>query len=241
MYNQMNSLLKDIPGEPIHEPNQNNAFVKQFESEIDDKSVTYGCYIVINFETLDEGSRKLTTNFRISDKAQALPMEKENYDDNSLFRIIPPCQYEMQDNIRNIISSGFLPEHVNVDYENFRSELETNLSLQDKTMGQEIKYGSKFQLYQHSSKRYLSIKPADDDIVINAFQNGYTDSLCFQICFSEYPSEFTHFTFEECCLFQKRNQTGIKDNHYLYLVSHYGYNTLYAYNVDKQPFMTKRK
>ena len=166
-------------------------------------------------------------------------MEKENYDDNSLFRIIPPCQYEMQDNIRNIISSGFLPDNVNVDYENFKSELETNLTLQNKNMGQEIRYGAKFQLYQHSSKRYLSIKPADDDTVINAFENGYTDSLCYQPCFSEYPSEFTHFTFEECCLFQKRKQTSIKDNHYLYLVSQHGYHSLYAFNVEKQLFMTE--
>lgn len=155
-------------------------------------------YVVINFEKRNENQRKLTTKYRISNQAIVSEMPEDLYDDNCVFRVIPSCQHEMQNNIKSIVDKEVLPENVDVDYENFISELESNLEIQKKLMGSELKYGTKFQLYQHSSKRFLCIKPADNHTVTNVFENNYTDSACFQFCFTEYPSSYTHFTFDEC-------------------------------------------
>ena len=103
----------------------------------------------------------------------------------------------MLEQIRNIIYENEIPDNVEVDFENFMSEMQANVDVQDKLMGRPVKYGSRFQLVQQSSKRFLSIRPAETDIVLQAFKNGYTDTQCYELCFSEYPTTFTHFLFEE--------------------------------------------
>ena len=199
----------------------------------------YGSYIVINIEIeQDIISRKITTNYRISPKPYAVKMEDDDFDANWVFRIIPAARHEMMEQIKHIIDENEIPDNVEVDFENFISEMQANVDVQNKLMGKPVKYGSRFQLVQQSSKRFLSIRPAETDIVLQTFKNGYTDTQCFELWFSEYPTTFTHFMFEEWSLFQTEGEAIVKDNHFMYLCALFDSDMLYLYN-EKYLFMTQ--
>lgn len=72
-----------------------------------------------------------------------------------MFRIIPPAQFALLNKMRKIVEEENIPENVNVDFENFMSEMQANVDLQEDFMGEQVKYGAKFQLVQESSKRFL--------------------------------------------------------------------------------------
>lgn len=103
----------------------------------------------------------------------------------------------MQSKMIGIVEDENIPINVAIDYENFMSEMTANVDLQDDFMGKPVKYGSKFQLVQESSKRFVTILEASNKEVKHIFDEGYIDSYCFKFGFSEYPSSFTHFSFAE--------------------------------------------
>jgi hypothetical protein len=119
------------------------------------------------------------------------------------------------------------------------SEMEANVDLQDDFMGKPIKYGSKFQLVQESSKRFLCIHEAKSSDVKKIFNDRYIDSYCFYFGFSEYPSRHTHFSFTECSNFQRDGTATVKDDHFFYLSSIHNNKNLFAYSVKKFLLMTQ--
>ena len=128
----------------------------------------------------------------------------------------------MTSEMRGIVDGENIPANVEIFYENFMSEMEANVDLQDDVMGKPIKYGSKFQLVQESSKRFVCIHEATNDQVKKIFKDeGYIDSYCFTFGFDEYPSSRTHFSFKECSSFQREGPGTVKDDHFLYLTTIY--------------------
>ena len=59
-----------------------NFLSKLAESEQNHGDLSYGSYIVLNLENENQDPRKFSTKFRISDKVQAIKMDKEDYDPN---------------------------------------------------------------------------------------------------------------------------------------------------------------
>lgn len=82
-------------------------------------------------------------------------MNPDEYDINSMFRVLPSVQHTMQAKILNIIEERAIPPSIHVDYGNYLSEIDSNLSYQNSKLGSDVKYGESFQLYQNSTKRYL--------------------------------------------------------------------------------------
>ena len=80
-----------------------------------------------------------------------------------MFRVLPSVEHTMQDKILSIIDGLIIPETIRIDYENFISEIDSNLAYQKSMMGTEVKYGDSFQLYQNSTKKFLQIKGYDID------------------------------------------------------------------------------
>jgi hypothetical protein len=190
----------------------------------------YGDYIVLDIVGNKDYPRRITTNYRISTVVNAVIPKQNDYDSNCVFRIIPEAQYEMLKKVKNVINSNKIPDNFDVDYGNFISELQANVDIQNKVMGNSIRYGAKFQLIQESSKRFLSTKPADISSVMNCFKSGYIDNECFEFCFSEHPTSFTHFKFQECSSFQKEGEAKIRESHYIYLYNEYQEQRLYLCN-----------
>jgi hypothetical protein len=158
----------------------NDLMFKLENKEQDDTELTYGSFIVLNIFDKKGEPRKLTTDYRIASGVQAIKMADKDYDANSVFRVIPGTQFEMLNKVRSDIKKNEIPSNFDIDYLNFMSELQTNVEVQNKLMGEPVGYGSKFQLIQESSKRFLSIKPADIMIVKECFSSGYIDSDCFE-------------------------------------------------------------
>jgi hypothetical protein len=55
---------------------------KLVENENNHGELTFGSYIILNIENNGEENRKLSTKFRISDRAQAIKLKKGDYDSN---------------------------------------------------------------------------------------------------------------------------------------------------------------
>lgn len=145
----------------------------------------------------------------------------------------------MMSKMRKVVEEENIPINIDIDYENFMSEMEANVDLQYDFMGKPLKYGGKFQLVQESSKRFLSIHESKNSAVKQIFNDRYIDSYCFYFGFSEYPSRFTHFFIKECSNFQREGSGTVKDDHYFYLCAIYNSKTLYAYSVRKYLIMTQ--
>jgi hypothetical protein len=216
-----------------------NFLTKIAQTELNHGDLTYGSYIILNIENDGKSNRKLCSKFRISDKLQAIKMDKEDYDLNCVFRIIPQAQTTMQTKMLKLLETDKIVPSVDIDYENFMSEMEANIDLQDEVMGKPVKYDAKFQLIQESSKRFLSINESNSYAVKNIFPNGYTDSYCFYFGFSEYPSKQTHFNFKECCTYQREGAGTVKDDHFFYLCTLYNNKSLYTYSDEKYLVMTQ--
>lgn len=170
--NAVTSLQKE------RDKNSNVNFLSKLaETENNHGELLYGSYIVLNVQNEGENPRKITTKFRISDRITTFEMDREDYDPNCVFRIIPSAQYAMQTRMRDIIDDESIPEKVDIDFENFMSEMEANVDLQEDFMGKPIKYGGKFQLVQESSKRFVSIREASTKDVKRVFTEGYIDSF----------------------------------------------------------------
>lgn len=116
----------------------------------------YGSSITLNLIDENEGcERKLNTKLRISDTINATKMESDDYNINCLFKIIPASQHLMQDKILDIIETDDIPGNIEIEYENFISEVESNSAAYQLSSGNSVRFEDTFQLYQDSSKRYL--------------------------------------------------------------------------------------
>ena len=88
--------------------------------------------------------RKLTTKLRISDKCIADVMEESEYNINCLFRVLPSSQYVMQNKILSIVEEDTVPENIDVEFENFTSEVESNSTNFEISLGKSVKYEQTF-------------------------------------------------------------------------------------------------
>ena len=61
----------------------------------------------------------------------------------------------MQDKILDIIETDDTSSNIEIEYENFISEVEANSAAYELSLGNPIRFEDTFQLYQDSSKRYL--------------------------------------------------------------------------------------
>jgi hypothetical protein len=82
----------------------------------------------------------------------------------------------MQDKIIDIIGQDKIPDTIEVEYENFVSEMETNSSTFKMSSGKEVRYEDTFQLYQDSSKRFLCYHHCMVDDIKEVFGAKYSDS-----------------------------------------------------------------
>ena len=119
------------------------------------QNLTYGSSVFLAIESGPE-QKKLSTKLRVSDKVNAEEMEKDQYNINCIFRIVPSCQHIMQDKILDIVDDDKLPLTIEIEYENFISEMESNTASYKLNYGKSVKFEDTFQLYQDSSKRFLS-------------------------------------------------------------------------------------
>lgn len=104
----------------------------------------------------EQAEKKLTTKLRVSDKVIADGgMGKDQYNVNCLFRIIPSSQHTMQDKIVDIVDDDTVPKSIDIEYENFVSEMSSNTNTYNLKFGKSVRFEDTFQLYQDSSKRFL--------------------------------------------------------------------------------------
>ena len=73
--------------------------------------------------------RKLTTKLRISEKWLADVMEESEYNINCLFKVLPSAQFNMQDKILTYIEEDQIPMNIDVEFENFSSEVISNSTI----------------------------------------------------------------------------------------------------------------
>jgi hypothetical protein len=119
------------------------------------ENLKYGSIILLVLDA-GETEKKLTTKLRVSDKVMADDeMGKDQYNVNCLFRIIPSSQYTMQDKIIDIVEEDTVPASINIEYENFISEINSNTNTYNLKFGKSVRFEDRFQLYQDSSKRFL--------------------------------------------------------------------------------------
>jgi hypothetical protein len=78
--------------------------------------------------------------------------------------------------IQKAVTEDNIPIKIDIDYENFITEMQANVDLQEDFMGRQVKYGSKFQLVQESSKRFLCIFESKRETVKNIFGDRFIDS-----------------------------------------------------------------
>jgi len=123
----------------------------------------------------------------------------------------------MQDKILGIIEEGTIPANIEIEYENFISEMDSNSTNYDQHYGKSVKFEDSFQLYQDSSKRFLSFDNCKVEEISRMFNNQYSDSQCYFLGFTEYPADNTHFSFETVASYQQEEDGCIKKHHYVYL------------------------
>ena len=201
----------------------NKLFFGSKESEQDVKSyenLIYGAQIILNIKVPERNElRKLTTKLRISDKCIADVMEESEYNINCLFRVLPSSQYVMQNKILSIVEEDTVPENIDVEFENFTSEVESNSTNYEISLGKSVKYEQTFQLYQDSSKRYLAFFSRNVDDIERVYSNKFSGDECYYLGFSEYPGYNTHFKFETVASYQSEIDGYIKRDHYVYLTA----------------------
>lgn len=179
------------------------------------ENLKYGSSITLNF--VGENDIKLATKLRISDKVSYIQMPSDEYNINCLFRVLPSSQHTMQNKILSIIDNQADLDNLEIDYENFTSEIDSNTNAYNQIYGNSIRYDDTIQLYQDSSKRFLCFNSCRADEIKLAFSNKYSDSECFYLGLSEYPSDNTRFSFETIAAYQQVEDGYIKKHHFLYL------------------------
>ena len=165
--------------------------------------------------------RKLSTKLRISEKCIAEVMGESEYNINCLFKVIPSSQFIMQDKILTYIEEDQVPMNIDVEFENFSSEVISNSTNLGIMIGKSVKYEETFQLYQESSKRFLAFFSRSVDNIEKIFANNlFSGDECYYLGFSEYPGSNTHFKFETVASYQSEIDGFIKRDHSVYLTAY---------------------
>ena len=183
--------------------------------------------------------RKLSTKLRISDKLIADLMDENEYNINCLFRVLPSSQYVMQNKILNIVEDDTIPENIQVEFENFTSEVYSNSTNYELSLGKSVKYEETFQLYQDSSKRYLAFYSRSVDDIGKVFSNKFSGDECYYLGFSEYPGYNTHFKFETVANYQSEIDGYIKRDHFVYLTIFDQVRKHYLHWIKKEWVLTE--
>lgn len=71
-------------------------------------------------------------------------MEKDEYENHNLFWIIPKASYTAQDRIQAMLEYGKVDDQFEHHYDNFVSEVASNIELQTQGMGEAVKYVHSF-------------------------------------------------------------------------------------------------
>ena len=166
-------------------------------------------------------------------------MEESEYNINCLFRVLPSSQYVMQNKILNIVEEDTVPENIDVEFENFTSEVESNSTNFEISLGKSVKYEQTFQLYQDSSKRYLAFFSRNVDDIERVYSNKFSGDECYYLGFSEYPGYNTHFKFETVANYQSEIDGYIKRDHYVYLTAFDQVKKHYLHWVKKECVLTE--
>lgn len=201
----------------------------------------FGCSIIINLNKDEYGAQdeskmqRLSIKLRTSDRVKPFTMKADDYDVNCIFKILPSSQYTMQQKILDMVEEDGVHENIEIDYENFVSEIDSNTKNYNLSMNQSISFGTNIQLYHDSSKRFLCYYSEKLEEIKEAFDNQYADSESFYLGFSDYPSENTHFSLVTVPSFQQEEDGYIKAFHYVYLTCKEKDKTHYLYCTDKIP------
>jgi hypothetical protein len=204
------------------------------------ENLKYGSAITINMlDKVSQENHALCTKLRISDKLGTVKMEKDEYNINSLFKIIPSAQHNMQDKILDIIESEVIPHNIDIEYENFISEVESNTTAYNISKDKPVRFEDSFQLYQDSSKRFICFYSCKINEIKKEFKNTYSDSNWYYLGLTEYPGDNTHFSFETVPSYQQEEDGTVKKYHYLYLTIFEKGKMHYLYNLNKSIFLTE--
>ena len=178
------------------------------------ENLKYGSSVIINLISKESiaanKEKRLSIKFRTSDTVKPFEMAGDNYDINCLFRILPSSQHIMQDKILDVIEEEEIPENIEIDYENFVSEINSNTNSFNLNNELSVRFEDNIQLYHDSSKRFLCFYSEKLDEIKDTFDNQYSDSECFYLGFSEYPADNTHFSFETVPTYQQEEDGYIK-------------------------------
>ncbi|CAI2387002.1 unnamed protein product [Moneuplotes crassus] len=236
-------LIKGLVNQVFEKDNDNAPEVPLEHIEVATDTyndLKYGSSIIISLnedeygDGEEEKQNRLSIRLRTSDRVKPFEMQKDDYDINCTFKILPYSQYTMQSKILNIVEEDELGENIEIDYENFISEIDSNTANYNLSMNQSISYGSRIQLYHDSSKRFLCYYNEKLEGIRDAFDNMYADSESFYLGFSEYPAENTHFSFETVPMYQQEEDGYIKAFHYLYLTCVEKGKKHYLYSISKE-------
>ena len=91
------------------------------------EDLKYGSSLTLNINT-GSSKKKFTTNSRVSDKVIATMKDSDACNVNGWFKILPSSQYLMQEKIIDIIEEQQIPSNIEIEYENFLSESNSNTS-----------------------------------------------------------------------------------------------------------------
>ena len=183
--------------------------------------------------------RKLSTKLRISEKLIAETMDEGEYNINCMFCILPSSQYIMQDKILSIVEDDTIPENIDIEFENFASEVDSNSTNYHISNGKSVKYEETFQLFQDSSKRYLAFYNRNVQNIDRIFDDQFFGDECYYLGFSDYPGSNTHFKFETVANYQSEIDGWVKKDHYVYLTAVDQMKTHYLYSIEDEVVLTE--
>ena len=204
------------------------------------ENLQYGSHIILSVsDKVGLELRKLSTKLRISEKLIADVMEESEYNINCMFWVLPSCQYVMIDKILSIVEDDTIPENIDVEFENFASEVDSNSTNYHISIGKSVKYEETFQLYQDSSKRYLAFYNRNVQNIDKIFDDQFFGDECYYLGFSEYPGSNTHFKFETVANYQSEIDGWVKRDHYVYLTAVDQMKTHYLYSIEDEVVLTE--
>ena len=200
----------------------------------------YGSHIILNVkDKVTNNFKKLWTKLRISEKLIADEMGENEYNINCMFWVLPTCQYVMHDKVLSFIEEETIPENIDVEFENFSSEVNSNSSSYSISIGKNVKYEETFQLYQDSSKRFLAFYSRNVKNIDKIFDDKFFGDECYYLGFSDYPGSNTHFKFETVANYQSEIDGYVKKDHFVYLTAVDQMKTHYLYSIENELVLTE--
>ena len=170
--------------------------------KINSEYLHYGCEL--SFSQLDNGFIS-SSGFINSNLYLSPPCSSTDFS-NSLFRVLPLCIHNIQNDLLTSLESSSLAEYQNTYSrlaENLQGELKTNLQTYEKLKGESIRFGSCIYLQHCKSHKFLTIVP-------NA--TGVVERDNLKVCLSEFPSDYSCVKIEPIYNFQKEGDGFVRVN-----------------------------